>query len=192
MAKKAKEKKEVKEDVQEQTDASSAKKGSLKKLILIGAIVVLVLGAGGGYILLSKPKPPAVESVNAEESGQKKDTEKKVEKSSEEGEDQASKEGAENLFPLDPFIVNLQEDAGVRYLKVAISLEIDGITEEDIKSKKAQIRDSLIILLSSKHYSEVGSVQGKYELRDEIASRVSQILAKGKVKGVYFTEFVIQ
>ena len=192
MAKKAKEKKEVKEDVQEQTDASSAKKGSLKKLILIGAIVVLVLGAGGGYILLSKPKPPAVESVNAEESGQKKDTEKKVEKSSEEGEDQASKEGAENLFPLDPFIVNLQEDAGVRYLKVAISLEIDGIAEEDIKSKKAQIRDSLIILLSSKHYSEVGSVQGKYELRDEIASRVSQILAKGKVKGVYFTEFVIQ
>ena len=192
MAKKAKEKKEVKEDTQEQADVSSGKKGSLKKLILIGAIVLLVLGAGGGYLLLSKPRPPAVEAVNAKESDHEKGAEKKVKKSSEEGGDHSGKGVAEDLFSLDPFIVNLQDDTGVRYLKVAISLEIDGVTEEDIKSKKPQIRDSLIILLSSKHYSEVGTVQGKYELRDEIASRVSQILAKGKVKGVYFTEFVIQ
>jgi flagellar FliL protein len=92
----------------------------------------------------------------------------------------------------EPFIVNLTNTAGRSYLKVTINIEMDSGSIDEAKDRNAQIRDSIITLLSSKSYADVGSVSGKYQLRDEIAARINLILAKGKVKSVYFTEFVIQ
>jgi flagellar FliL protein len=46
--------------------------------------------------------------------------------------------------------------------------------------------------LSSKSYSDIGTVEGKYKMRDEIVARVNQYLTNSKVSTAYFTEFVIQ
>jgi flagellar FliL protein len=48
------------------------------------------------------------------------------------------------------------------------------------------------VLLSSKSYAEIGSVEGKYQLRDEIVQRINQFIGGDGVKTAYFTEFVIQ
>ncbi len=96
------------------------------------------------------------------------------------------------MYKLDPFIVNLFDERGVRYLKVRLNIEVWDLTEEDIQKKTPKIRDSLIVLLSSKKYEEIGSLEGKARLREEILFRLNRILGDGKAKEVYFTDFVVQ
>ena len=91
-----------------------------------------------------------------------------------------------------PFIVNLFDERGVRYLKVRLDIEVWDSTEEEMAKKNPKIRDSLIVLLSSKKYEEIGSLEGKARLREEILFRLNRILGEGKAKEVYFTDFVVQ
>jgi flagellar FliL protein len=100
--------------------------------------------------------------------------------------------GAPVTLKFDPFIVNLTGSAGNRYLKVTINVELYPRAADEAGRKRARIRDSIINLLSSKSYADLVSVNGKYQLRDEIAARINLILSMGMVKSVYFTEFVIQ
>ncbi|MEK7871149.1 MAG: flagellar basal body-associated FliL family protein, partial [Nitrospirota bacterium] len=94
---------------------------------------------------------------------------------------------------LDPFIVNLADTPEIRYLKITIKfdLESEEISKE-VDGQIAQIRDALLILLSSKEYEGVRSTEGKFRLREEIVERANNVLKKGKVKTAYFTEFVVQ
>ncbi|HBG46114.1 MAG TPA: flagellar basal body protein FliL [Deltaproteobacteria bacterium] len=154
--------------------AHPPKKG---KGLLIAIIAVAVLGLGAGAYLFLNGK-----SGNAGEHGAKE--------SSHGGENGDSKA---SIFALEPFIVNLQDNSGTRYLKLTVNLELPpGSSTVELTGLATQIRDSLIILLSSKSYTDIGTVEGKYQMRDEIVARVNQYLAKDKVKTAYFTEFVIQ
>lgn len=96
------------------------------------------------------------------------------------------------IHQLDPFIVNLFDERGVRYLKVRLDIEVWDSTPEEIERKTPKIRDSLIVLLSSKKYEEIGSLEGKARLREEILFRLNRILGEGKAREVYFTDFVVQ
>ncbi|MBI2399504.1 MAG: flagellar basal body-associated FliL family protein [Deltaproteobacteria bacterium] len=161
-----------------------AKKG---KGLLIAIIAVAVIGAAAGayFIFGGKKSAPA-----AEGHGEQAEASSHEAPSGAPGE-AGAKEGG--LFNLEPFIVNLQDNSGTRYLKLTINLELtEGASAADLTAQATQIRDSLIILLSSKSYTDIGTVEGKYLMRDEIVARVNQFLKKGKVKTAYFTEFVIQ
>ena len=91
------------------------------------------------------------------------------------------------------FVVNLADTPEIRYLKLTIKLELtkEEYTEE-VTKRMPQIRDSLLILFSSKEYASIRTVEGKMELRDEILQRLNTILKKGAVKAAYFTDFVAQ
>ncbi|MCH8820052.1 MAG: dCTP deaminase [Acidobacteria bacterium] len=65
-----------------------------------------------------------------------------------------------------------------------VKMEVD----ENLK----KILDSILILLSSKTFEQVISVQGKFRLKDEIITRVNRFLVLGHIKNVYFSEFIIQ
>lgn len=170
--------------------AAPAKKGK-KKLILIAVIAVVVLAVGGGaaFFFLKSPKSTdagAQEGTHAEEAAAPAES-----GGHGGGHGDAKAKGPGAILALEPFIVNLQDNSGTRYLKVTINLDLSGASEE-VTAQMAKIRDSVLILLSSKSYSDIGTVEGKYQLRDEIVARVNQHLAKTKVKTVYFTDFVIQ
>ena len=97
------------------------------------------------------------------------------------------------MFPLDPLIVNLAGSQGKWFLKVTISLEIS--TPEvhaELKENLQKVTDSILVLLSSKTFEDVYSVQGKFKLKDEVTTRVNRFLVVGHVKEAYFTEFIIQ
>lgn len=96
------------------------------------------------------------------------------------------------VHPLEPFIVNLSGAGGRRYLKMKATLEIDGTQVEKLTSQTHKIRDSLIILLSSKTLDDISGAEGKYSLREEIKVRLDGIVGKGIVKNVYLLEFVVQ
>jgi flagellar FliL protein len=97
------------------------------------------------------------------------------------------------MFHLDPFIVNLAKSGGNRFLKVTVSLEMSSPDVSfELKKNIKKITDSILLLLSTKVFKDVYSVQGKFTLKSEITTRVNQFLTKGVVKGAYFTEFIIQ
>ena len=97
------------------------------------------------------------------------------------------------LYDLDPFIVNLADVGTIRYLKVTIKLHLAKEEfREAVERFLPQLRDSLLILLSSKDYEGIRSVDGKMELRDEIIGRANAVLKRRAVRTAYFTEFVVQ
>ena len=151
--------------------------------MIIGIIVGLLVLGGGGYYAYTNffQEKPAEEKPAEGEEG------KKEEAPAEEDLDLGV------MFPMDPFIVNLAGSEGKRFLKVTIFLEMS--TPEvnvEIKGKIQKVTDSILVLLSSKAFEDVYSVQGKFKLKDEITTRVNRFLVVGHIKEAYFTEFIIQ
>lgn len=167
---------EQQEDVLDEVDIDDqapAKKSSLKMIILL--VVLLALGGGGyyAYITYFQNQAPAEEA------------------SVESGQEEAPNFGV--MFPLDPFVVNLAGSQGKRFLKVTVSLELSAPeVHAEVKENLQKITDSILVLLSSKNFEDVYSVQGKFKLKDEITTRVNRFLVLGHIKEAYFTEFIIQ
>jgi len=166
------------------------KKGLPIKLILI-VVGVLAL-AGGGYFAYTN----FFQEEAVEESAEK---DKDGEESGEGGEG-AEGENAEELppgvgvmFTMDPFVVNLAGSKGKRFLKVTATLELSSPeVNPEFEENLQKITDSILVLLSSKSFEDVYSVQGKFKLKDEITTRVNRFLVVGHVKDAYFTEFIVQ
>jgi flagellar protein FliL len=170
------------EEILEGLEGAEAAGGKKKIGMIIGVILgLLVLGGGGYYVYINFFKEKPAEE-NPAEGGEAKEA--------------ALEENDVNLgvmFPLDPFVVNLAGSEGKRFLKVTISLELS--TPEvnlELKENIQKITDSILVLLSSKAFEDVYSVQGKFKLKDEITTRVNRFLVVGHVKDTYFTEFIIQ
>ncbi len=144
-------------------------------------LVVFVVAAGLVF-LLNQGTLEAQEEV-----------EKVEEKTSSEEPKLIKKKKKSLMFHLDPFIVNLAKSGGNRFLKVTVSLEMSSPDVSfELKKNIKKITDSVLLLLSTKVFKDVYSVQGKFTLKSEITTRVNQFLTKGVVKGAYFTEFIIQ
>ena len=150
--------------------------------MIIGIIVgLLVLGGGGYYAYVNFFQEKPVEEKPAE--GEEGEGEGEVEEDIKLGV----------MFSMDPFVVNLAGSEGKRFLKVTISLELS--TPEvnlELNENIQKITDSILVLLSSKAFEDVYSVQGKFKLKDEITTRVNRFLVVGHIKDAYFTEFIIQ
>ena len=168
-------------------EGAEEKKGLPIKLILI-VVGVLAL-AGGGYFAYTN----FFQEEAVEESAEKY-------KNGEEGGEGDGDENAEELppgvgvmFTMDPFVVNLAGSKGKRFLKVTATLELSSPeVNPEFEENLQKITDSILVLLSSKSFEDVYSVQGKFKLKDEITTRVNRFLVVGHVKDAYFTEFIVQ
>jgi len=163
---------------------STAEKKPSRMWLWIVIALLAVGGIGAGAFLLIMKKGPTESTAAAtpkETAAQEKQN----------GGSTGSSSGV--IFDLDPFVVNLADQQEIRYLKVTIKLELDQPTyKQEVENHLPQIRDSLLVLLSSKDYASIRTVEGKMDLRVEIIHRINTVLQGDKVKGVYFTEFVAQ
>ncbi|GAB1535704.1 flagellar basal body-associated FliL family protein [Geovibrio sp. ADMFC3] len=163
------------------TQPEGGKKKSKLKLIIIILILLIVLGGAGAgaYFMFLKPKPQAAGQPGAAEQEAPK-----AEAVAQIGE----------LYPMEPFVVNLADPGGSRYLRVTLQLELTmtkGLKDE-IDKRVPQIRDAIITILSSKRFEEINSAQGKMIMKQQIMRRINSLLASGQIANVYVTEFVIQ
>jgi flagellar FliL protein len=74
-----------------------------------------------------------------------------------------------------------------------MSLELEG--EElslELDAKSAVLRDRIIRILTSKSLEEISSKKGKQKVSDQIQETLNAMLTDGSIRGIYFTEFVIQ
>ncbi len=180
---------------EEQTPAEDAAEGGGKKkmIIIIGAAVAvaIVLGIVAFMMLGKGDKKTKKESEVAQTEGAAAPAA---------GEHGASATGAAgaaspaaNIYPLDPFIVNIYDGQELRYLKVKVELEmVSPAVKSEMDGRLAPIRDSILILLSSKTLQDIQDVQGKNTLKDEILGAINKNIAPGKITKVYFTDFVVQ
>ncbi len=167
------------------SNADNAAKASTssggKPIILIALVVInmlVVLGVGFMVWKSRQTPPTTIEQVV--------DGEKKTEE-----HEKATPEEIGKVIPLETFIVNLAGAKGRKVLKVNMELEVKGAEiVSEIDNRKAQIRDFIIIILSSKTYDEVSTKEGKDALRTEIKDNINTFLSKGKISNVYFTELI--
>ena len=97
------------------------------------------------------------------------------------------------VYELDTFLVNLSDPGGRRYLKVNIKLELnDQEVVKEFNRRKFELRDKILMLLSSKRFDDIATLSGKMALKQEIISRLNASLKDGRVEQVYFTDFLVQ
>jgi flagellar protein FliL len=149
-----------------QGKSEKKKKSPLIKIIVL-VVLLAVLGGGGffGYVKFLKKEPPPKEP---------------------EVEQSVSAEAGS-------FLVNLSDPGGKRYLKVSLQFELSGKkVNDEINRRNVEMRDMIIMLLSSKEYTEIGNATGKLTLKRELMTRLNKMLRDGQVKEIYFTEFLVQ
>jgi len=77
---------------------------------------------------------------------------------------------------LEPFVVNLAGEVQ-HYLQVGIDLKVaEPAVGDQIKVHLPEIRNGVLLLLSSKNVEELGTLDGKNRLRAEIRSAVNRPL----------------
>ena len=161
----------AKKDAAEQPEAG----GSSKKLIIIiAAVLVLLIGVGVGVFMFmggEEKKSPEQEQAELEK--------------------QAAAVGP--MVNIETFIVNIIDEEESRYLKASITLEVN--TPEatmEVTERMPQIKDGILLLVGNKSYGELKDLQGKIQLRAELINKINSLLVRGKVKRIYFTDFVVQ
>jgi len=161
---------------------ANPEKGGRKKLVMIIAIgSVLAIAAGViAYLLLGKEEGKPVSSLANEVSQV----------------GAATGEGPVAIGPMveiESFVININDDKDSRYLKAAITLEMDSPEAvAEVKTRMPQVRDAILLLIGNKSYNEVRDLQGKLQLRVELMNKVNEIVRGGKVRRIYFTDFVVQ
>ncbi len=160
---------------------STGKKQSLFLLVL--AVINILAIVGVGVMVFQGRKKDAAEP--------KIEDVIKGEHATEEKEKKEEKSISQKIIPLETFIVNLAGSKGRRVAKVNMELAVESENvATEIDQRRAQVRDIIIILLSGKSYDQVANKEGKDQLKEQIKDTVNAFLTKGKIKEVYFTEFI--
>lgn len=149
-------------------------------VILLGALLLLMLGMGGGLFMIWS-KVSAISALAALDGG---------------GAPEAGKGKAEGVKPvvsLETFIVNLADPGGGRYLRVTMDLEAEGKPAADEIGKRVpQLRDAVLMILPTKRFADINTLEGKSALREEIIAAINGMLGSPAVSRIFFKEFVIQ
>jgi len=85
-------------------------------------------------------------------------------------------------------------DIEPHFIKVNVVLAYDRNEKAlpiELGQRRAQITHIISIIIGSKKADELRTVQAKLDLAEEIKSHINAILRNGKIKEVWFTEFVI-
>ncbi len=153
-----------------ETEKSSGKKG----LIIMILVVVLAIsaGAGGAWFFIQGQLEDEYELARP----------KKI--------PTAFKE-------LDIFTVNLQPEERNQYLQVGLTVKIrDTDVSLEIDKKMPEIRNRILLLLTSKTAADLSSLTGKQQLSAEIVDEIRKTLdsemLREEVLDALFTSFVIQ
>ncbi|WP_413575913.1 flagellar basal body-associated protein FliL [Bdellovibrio sp. HCB290] len=163
--------------------ASSGGSGQKPILLIALAVINMLIVAGVGFMLYKGKQKEAAEPKIEDVIKGEAETQHK--------EAAEEKEVVGKVVPLETFIVNLAGSKGRRVAKVNIELELKGDkAAEEIDKRKAQIRDIIIIILSSKTYEEVSTREGRDSLKNEIKDTINSFLVQGKISNVLFTEFL--
>lgn len=151
-------KKETAKPAEAEAPAAAPKKGFNWKLPVI-ALVVIAAAGGGAYWYLNRPHDDAAKEAKAEPAK------------------------PPVFLPLDPFTVNLVLEENPQYLQVGISLKVaDAAAVDAVKLRMPEVRDRVLLLLSSQKASNLLTLDGKRKLAADIVASINNILVPASAK----------
>jgi flagellar protein FliL len=172
-------------------------------------LVVVILGGAAAFFMMGGSH--ADEGEDGEEVVAEDDHDaaaKEAKKAKLKKKKDAEAKGLPPVFvELDPFTVNLQPETAVdQYLQVKATLRVDEQPAADnLKAYMPEIRHRVLMLLSGKKASELGSAEGREQLAEDIKHAVNAIVGEvprnrkgepeepiGPVESVLFTSFIVQ
>lgn len=152
------------------------------KLIVFVAAGLLGGAALGAFVVgprMAAPKSAADSTASAPEAH-----------ASEEGGERGAATGP-NL--LENLVVNPADSRGTRFLLVTIGLQMaTPAADADVKARDAQVRDRVLQVLGAKTIDELVDIRGRDQIRHQIAVALDSLFGSGKVRAVFFPQFVVQ
>jgi flagellar FliL protein len=187
------EKDEKKKPAEGGSPAPAGAKSKKKLLLFVGIGIAGIVAVALAVFFVFNPSKPGAGKDNTVAQAKEEGHGGGKEKEGGHGGKEGGKGGSLLTFALDPFILNLADIESNRYLKISITLEFDAPrTTQDAEQRIPQIRDAMILLMSSLTYGDIHSVAGKLTLQSEIQNRISKVVEPGSVKRVFFTDLVVQ
>lgn len=164
----------------ESTEEPKKKGGKLKWIII--AVVLLALGGGAFFM-----KDTIMSMI-----GMGGDTEEVAAEPT--AEERAAAPDFQGIMStVDPFVANLNDPLGKRYIKLGLEVElIDELAVADFTKSNIKIKNMLLILLGSKKPQEMLGPKNQIRLQQEIVDRINQIIGEGKVLNIYFSTYILQ
>ena len=164
----------------EKKEEAKPGKSRKKLFIIIGAaLLVLLIGGGVAGFLLFKKDPPPPDDKDPGLSVPVPDL--------------TQGEMIGPMVDIEEFIVNIISADSNHYVKASLTVELTSEqTREEVEMRMPQMRDAILLLLGNKTYEELQDLQGKRQLKAELMNKINSFLQTGKVKSVYFTNFVVQ
>jgi flagellar FliL protein len=159
----------------ESAEGTPKKKGK-GGLILAAALVVLVAGGVGGYVMMKGGHGKAGEADATE----------------------VAKSKPAVYLQLDPaFVVNFQDDTALRFLQVGVNvMSHDPEAIAAAKEADPEIRNALLMLFSAQDVKSLSDVKGKLKLQAAALTEIQRVLkekiGRPGVDAVYFTSFIMQ
>lgn len=186
------------------------------KLFLFVAMPLMVFQAGIAYFLISRYMTPlSAPTKSGEHPSPESDTHEQTSDStstdseSHEGKASDAKQGQtahskllddteeekNHSFThyLKDIIVNPAATAGTRFLNVSFAFDYGREKlKDELEGEDFRIRDAIINLLVTKRIDEIDGADDKELLRQQTLTVVNDMLKIGRIRKVYFTNFVIQ
>jgi flagellar FliL protein len=146
------------------------KKGGLMKTLVFVLLFLAAAGGGGAWWWLrGTPEAVAKEESSLEERG---------------------------LLSFEPFLVNLTDAGGNRFLKANIELVLDSAEAakhvEETPVVLMHLRSAILELLAQQSAPALVTPEGKAALKEAIRARTQPLVKDQKVLDVLFSEFVVQ
>jgi len=162
---------------EDQSDAGSKK----KLFIIIGAVLIVLIGAGAGVYFSGLLDPFLGKNAT---------------QSAESGDSQGPKgpAGPSVFFDMPEMVVTLNTaNRKAAFLKIRVALEIARADEiPKIQAVMPRIVDNFQVYLRELRVEDLKGSAGMYRLREELLTRVKAAAAPAKINAVLFKEMLIQ
>ena len=144
-----------------------------KWALIIGAVVAIAVTAAAGTQFLGLAGPQAATLAKAREPV---------------------------FVALEQFTVNLADEGGERFAQISVTLEVtDEQVDKRLRTLMPSVRNSVLLLLSSKKSEELLTLEGKKQLASQIATSAAAALGwsdgadrPNPIAGVHFSHFIVQ
>ncbi len=171
-------------------DQASPTPSKSKKLLIITAIVVGVVGGGGAGVYMagpllagSLPKPAA--TANADTNAD----------SADDGEKDAGgrKTASSPLHLVENMVLNPAGSGGSRFLLLSVAFAVkDAEVVKSMTERDPELRDIILRDIGSRDVASLTDITMRDSIKVQLRTAVQKRFGKDAVRDVYFPQFVIQ
>jgi flagellar FliL protein len=182
-------------ETKKEASAGAAKGGGGGKLLVVLVGVNLLLSGGALAVSLLR-KPAAAHPAPAGEGAAVEHGDKAAAGHGDAKGEKGEKGKAEVPGPtvkLPDFVVHLRDPEVDRYARLTVEIEVaDDKAKEALSARLPHVRDSFIAYLSDRSTADLRGSDAIARAKSDLAERLKQAAPSAAVRGLFFTELVVQ